>query len=107
MNTKQSQMFAAKQFVCENFSGLCQELYAWRNNQPPAPGGLISQLSELCGKYTTDEEFSGAREAETLIEQSALLFGAGAEITPNAISDQVRRGLFLSMGLPPKDFNES
>jgi hypothetical protein len=100
-------MLVAKKFICENFSGLCQELYAWRNNQPPLPGGLISQLSALCSQYTSEDEHSGAREAESLIEQSALLFGAGSDMAPEFTTNQVRSGLFLSMGLPPYELVES
>ncbi len=94
----------AKQFLTNNLSRLCQELYAWRCQQDLPPEGVFSRLTALCNKYVVSEdEYGAAREAETLIGQAALLYGAGSQSSPEETHDQLRRGLCISMGpVPPR-----
>ncbi|MFG8752959.1 hypothetical protein ACEPU1_32090 [Pseudomonas aeruginosa] len=94
----------AKQFLANNLNRLCQELYAWRCQQELPPGGFFSRLTAFCNKYVVgDDEHAAAHEAETLIEQAALLYGAGSQSSPEEIHEQLRRGLCISMGpVPPR-----
>lgn len=103
-SAKSVQQQLAKQFLTGNLNGLCQELYAWRCQQPLPPGGLFSRLTTLCNEYVEGgEEYGAAREAETLIDQAALLFAAGSQLSAEETHEQLRRGLMISMGpVPPR-----
>lgn len=95
--------YVAKQFLTDHLNGLCQELYAWRCQQDLPPGGLLSKLVGLCNEYVAGgDEHGASREAEMLIEQAALLYGAGSQSSPKETQEQLRRGLYISMGPVPQ-----
>jgi len=101
---EQQHQEAAKQFLANNLSALCQELYAWKCRQELPPGGFFHRLTVLCNVYVvSDDEYGAAREAEMLIEQAALLYGAGSHSSPEETHEQLRRGLYISLGpVPPR-----
>jgi hypothetical protein len=102
---EQQHQEAAKQFLANNLSALCQELYARKCRQELPPAGFFHRLTVLCNVYVVSEdEYGAAREAEMLIEQAALLYGAGSHSSPEETHEQLRRGLYISTGpVPPRD----
>lgn len=89
---------AAKQFVIDHLSDLCQEVVAWHNGVAPIQDGLLSQLATICSDYceSDDREVLGST-VEAVVVQTALLFVAGADTTPEEALDQVTYGFTLSV----------
>ncbi|HGO9799618.1 TPA: hypothetical protein ACLEB8_004806 [Pseudomonas aeruginosa] len=89
---------AAKQFVIDHLSDLCQEVVAWHNGVAPIEDSLLSQLATICSDYCeSDDREELGRTVETVVVQTALLYAAGADTTPEEALDQVTNGFTLSL----------